>query len=142
MPCSGDIAAHTFPACELRWFRAIGFACAAGRGNVTLAGVDIVEPIVTASVCAAVVVAGLRWSRRGGRQVDFAAAIGAAVVGSIGIAVLVNIFQPMAGFVVLCLSLAGLIALGILYVVVPGWLRRPVRSGIKRRVRRNSSMLD
>jgi hypothetical protein len=103
---------------------------------------DTVGPIVIAFVCAAAIVIGLRWSSRSGRQVDFAAAIGAAVVCLIGLAVLVNVFQAIAGFVVLCLSLVGLITLGILYIAVPGWLRRPVRSRITRHARRKTSTSD
>lgn len=103
---------------------------------------DMLGPIVIAAVCAAVVVIGLRWSRRGGRQLDYAAAIGAAVVGLIGLAALVNVFQGVAGFVLLCLSFVGLISWGIFYVAVPGWLRRPVRSALIRPGQSNPPMSD
>jgi hypothetical protein len=101
---------------------------------------NIVASIVIALVCAAVVVLGLRWSSRRGRQVDLTAAMGAAVIGLMGLPVLVNDFQAMAGFVLMCLALVGLIAWGILYIAVPGWLQRPVRSTIIWRHRRNSTM--
>jgi hypothetical protein len=103
---------------------------------------DIVGPTVIAAVCAAVVVIGLRWSRRGGRPLDFASAIGAAAVGLIGLAALVNVFQQVAGFVMLCLSFVSSIILGILYVVVPGWLRRPMRSATIRSGQRDSRVSD
>ena len=133
---------HRVRSCRTSRFRGGDFTCETGRGNVTLARMHIVGPIVIAAVCAAVVVIGLRWSRRGGRQLDVASAIGAAVVGLIGLASLVNVFQSMVGFVLLCLSFVALITLGILYVVVPGWLRRPTRSATIRSGQRNSRVSD